>query len=484
VAVLLSTTACGSTVRLSGAPVAGDGLEGVPGAPTAAAPAATGEAGAPVVAGPSGTTPPAVAAATATATAGSSATALATAPTGAAGAHLAPVLIGYTTARDAQQVFGGLGVSGVQVGDIDAEAAVMARDLNARGGLLGHPVQLLNHDFSTANATTNADGEQQRACSDFTQDHRVALVADTMSTAGPILHDCLVRHRIPLALDGAYIYRNVDYAPGVFGPSLMSQEDYIPALAKGLKAAGWFTGWDTAAGAPSQVAPVKLGLLHFDDPMWNTYAALWKKQAASLGYPIADEVTYSHNLDNVAAAAQSAVLRFRADGVTHVVNANILFYKAADAQGFHPRYAVDDTLKTPQLLTQNVGASQLHGAMGVGYQPLAEVNAPGDVTTSTTRCKKLMAAGGQRPTAALAEGVMLGVCDAFWLLEALVEAGGGFTPADLDRGADRVGSSFVPTLTYAAELSSKRHAPAAQVRPFAYQDACGCFTYVGPRRHL
>jgi hypothetical protein len=345
-------------------------------------------------------------------------------------------------------------------------------------------VQLLDHDFSTANAATNPDGEQQRACSDLTQDHHVALVADTMSTAGPILHDCLVKHHVPLALDGAYIYRNADYGPGVFGPSLMSQEDYLPAVAQGLKAAGWFTGWDTAAGGPSKVAPVKLGLMHFDDPLWNSYAALWKREAARLGYPIADEVTYSHDLNNLAAASQSAVLRFRADGVTHVVNANVVFYKAADAQGYHPRYAVDDTLKTPQLLTQNVGASQLHGAMGVGYQPLAEVNAPGDVTASTTRCKKLMAAAGQRPTAALAEGVMLGVCDAFWLLEALVEAGGGFTPAALDRGADRLGSSFVPTLTYAAELSSRRHAPASAVRPFAYQDACGCFTYVGPRRHL
>ncbi len=87
-----------------------------------------------------------------------------------------------------------------------------------------------------------------------------------------------------------------------------------------------------------------------------------------------------------AASTSAAVLRLKAQGITHMFNANLLFYQGAGSQRLHPRYAVDDTIDTPQLLAQNVGKEQLHGAMGAGYQPLNEVENFGSVGPAADQC--------------------------------------------------------------------------------------------------
>jgi hypothetical protein len=476
---LAFAVACGSTVpagrqaaalRESGLGESGLGgptpTSGVPGAPALLSPSGTpGLAGPPGAAqGPTGSAVPDVGPSTG----------------GPTRRSTAPLLIGYTTAHDLQRTSGALGLTGVDTGDVDAVVAALAADLNARGGLLGRPVRLLGHDFSSANAQTNRDGEQQRACTDFTQDHHVDVVIDTVLGAGEGVRACLAKAGVPLFVGAAYTFGDKELAGPIYSGSIMSVDEYVPALVAGLARGGWFTGWNTVNGTPSTTAPVKVGLMHFDDPTWNTYAKHWKQEAARLGYPIVDEVTYPHDTGTVASTTQNAVLKFRSEGITHVVNANILFYKGADTQGYHPRYEVDDTLVTPQLLTENETASQLRGSMGVGYMPIAEVDNPGDVTSATARCRTLMARAGQRPTGQLAEGVMQIACDGFFLLDALATAGGGLTTAQLNHGADVVGSSYTPVSTYTARLSARRHGGASSVRPFAYVEACGCFRYTGP----
>jgi hypothetical protein len=190
-----------------------------------------------------------------------------------------------------------------------------------------------------------------------------------------------------------------------------------------------------------------------------------------------DEVeAHSTDLNDNSSSTSAAVLRFRAKGITHVIDANLIFFQTADSQDYHPRYVIQDTINTPALLAKNVSASQLHGSMGAGYLPLYEVDDPRDPSAEATRCKAMMRAAGEDTSQAIALAVMLHACDAVFFLEKALTAGGAITPAALRAGSAALGP--IPShLTYGTLVATGKRDGASRIRDFEYVDACSCFRH-------
>src|SRR5690349_22550034 len=78
------------------------------------------------------------------------------------------------------------------------------------------------------------------------------------------------------------------------------------------------------------------------------------------------------------AQISSAVLKFRSDGVTHVLIwddngvATLFFMQQADNQGYRPRYGINSG-NNMQVVAQVVSKSQLTGATGIGWTPAFDI---------------------------------------------------------------------------------------------------------------
>ena len=249
-----------------------------------------------------------------------------------------------------------------------------------------------------------------------------------------------------------------------------------------LAAQGFFRPWDARAGDPG-TAPVKIGVQAFDNEQGRHYVALLDRALRKHGFRVDERDLHSTDVGENASATSAAVLRFAARGVTHVFNANVLFYKDAESQGYYPRYALDDTIATPALMAQNVGRpgvkGPLHGAMGAGYLPAYEVPDPKDVSPAATRCKQMMTKAGEDLSQSLTLVLVLHVCDAMTFLDAAMESGGELSGAGMQRGLASL-RGYESTVTYSGRPTATNHDGASRIRDFVYDDPCGCFVFPTP----
>jgi ABC-type branched-subunit amino acid transport system substrate-binding protein len=390
-------------------------------------------------------------------------------------------VVGYITQKDTATAGAALGLSGIATGDPDNQMRAMAASINARGGFLGHRIVLVSHDVRTSEATSNPAQAAAAACAALVE-KKAAIVVNPGSN--PDLLACLKKNGIIVVGSTAVASGSSAFAPGlpgIYAPSAMSVDRYLPAVVDRLHAQGFFSRWDVRTGGPG-VAPVKIGVQQFDNAAGRHYVAVLDKALRRYGLKIDEKDLHSTDIGQNASATSAAVLRFSANGVTHMFSANVLFYKGADSQGYKPRYAIDDTVPTPALLAQNVGKSQLHGAMGAGYLPIYEVPTPQDVSPSARRCRELMRKAGENLSQSLTVAYVLHVCDAMNFLERGFAAGGAVSAVGLQQGLSRMGR-FESSLTYRSSPTPGHHDGAAAVRDFVYDDDCGCFAFVSTQIH-
>ena len=85
---------------------------------------------------------------------------------------------------------------------------------------------------------------------------------------------------------------------------------------------------------------------------------------ARAGYPPTAQFNYTVSASGTTSNLSSAVLQFRARGVTHVFstdNGYASFLSSANSQHYYPRSAIT-TFDTPQLLQHNAPKKELAGA--------------------------------------------------------------------------------------------------------------------------
>ncbi|MCA1617199.1 MAG: hypothetical protein LC729_01825, partial [Acidobacteria bacterium] len=160
------------------------------------------------------------------------------------------------------------------------------------------------------------------------------------------------------------------------------------------------------------------------------------------------------------------------------------FMISADKQQYAPRYGLNSQMGATVLartLDPDTANRQFANSRAVGWLPQADV--PGDErpqSSTYVRCLKIMRDHNVQMSSSNAEGQALQICDSAWFLKAAIEAGGDGSVLNQQvyaNGVARLGSSYVPTLTFLTSVAATRHDGAGGAAHMSYDTSCTCFHY-------
>lgn len=397
----------------------------------------------------------------------------------ARGVTATTITIGIAVATGTDALASSLGISGAgSVPTQDVIKAVVA-DVNKSGGVLGRKLAVVVHTFDAAKGIANPEQTIAEICADYRDDHKVFAVMFDVTL--PSLRKCLADMGSPLVvLNGYTIMPASAYTDHggnfMYGPDSITTDRLAELFIQSLMARSFTEKWNTTAGGPGAL-PVKLGVIHVDAPDQNALYAGYATELGKRGLKFADTVTYSQNADAALAATQNAVLKFRADGITHVFGASAFFLRAAESQGYRPRYAYLPGLGT--IGTDNSPAAQMKGALTVGWSPMSDVpNAqyPGD-TTAAKHCRAVMKGANLSTSNRTDIQTMFAICDAVYSVRDALTAGQVASVSGLRQGFEAMGTRFGTALTFAALLAPNHHYGVDSVRDMAWDSQCSCLKY-------
>jgi hypothetical protein len=395
------------------------------------------------------------------------------------------IKIGITTASNGGDTAKSLGIKGVNQGDQVAQYQAVANYIAKHGGILGRKIVFARYDVNVAQSANDPDGVAQAACTYFTEDQHVYAVVNTIPIAS--MRACLAAHHTPTINADQTTIGQAEfdkYASLLFGAGSMTSDLAYKLQIDSLYERGFFKGWDTLNGAAGN-APMKIGILYPDTVDGR---AIWKlnlRYLAAHGLKPTDTVGYPGTLDGVTSASHSAVLRFKQDGITHVIGSGLVFWEDAESQHYRPRYEIIPG--GGYLVGANAPAAQMHGAMTVGWVPAIDVDAshdPGDPTSATGLCKAIMKANGQDYTDRTTLASMEQVCDVLFVLKDSLAAEQQISVPALRTGIEQLGTQWLSSQTWVSTFSPRRHASASAVRDQSYVDSCSCFAYVNKRNRI
>ena len=194
----------------------------------------------------------------------------------------------------------------------------------------------------------------------------------------------------------------------------------------------------------------------------------------------------------LAAAVSNAVLRFRSDGVTHVLILDasgvltLLFLNTAESQRYRPRYGFNSQ-NGPQALADpgNIQTIQLVGSKGIGWIPAIDItpaqNPPNGPYSNDTRrrCLAVMAKHGITFPNANAEAVAEAHCNTVFFFKHVfdVMGAGDVTRDRFMATVDRLGTGFQAAGTFVSRFGPGRHDGIGAVRHYAHDGGCDCMKY-------
>jgi hypothetical protein len=492
--VLSAVVGCGSTIQVSGTAAVPGGLDSGLGVPDGSTPLTplqpTGTTA--VASGGSGTTPSG---------SGTGADPLQPggAGIGAPGAVAkpgAPVRLGVVQG-DASALLAAFGAQGPS--DPFAPAKRLIAYLNGHGGIAGRRIEPV---YVLVDAT-NPDGasEAQRACAALTQDHHVDLVL-----AGGMLSDvflsCLQQKGISSFDTTPWLWDRVQLAlhPNLYAIDALSEERYAAALVNVSIDRGVLKRGDT------------LGVLTEDCP-WgprvynNTVVPLAKSHGVKT-----EMATFrcAQSLSGTAVAqattdAQSAVLKFRSAGVTHVIVLTaaegfivVQFQNNAGGQQYHPKYLI-----TSNAFPYNNGrrdgavmfaSDAVANMSGIGFKPYIDIGeyakpAGTPQAAAQAACRRMdpqmgLAASTTDKTHWQQVDAFYSLCDSLLALRSVLELNGlRFGLSDVRRGFMQVLGTFVGAGNAGGPYDpiSNRPDGIGQVQPFSWSTSENRFVYTGKR---
>ena len=384
------------------------------------------------------------------------------------------IKIGIFTVAGFSTFGSSLGIS-VSTGDQAAEAKAVITYLNAHGGIAGRQIIPVFHDESVAGAASNYEAEMQATCSSWTQDDHVYAVASPVGTNGSSLYDCLAHAGVITSSAGESRdaqfftqYANTFYMPVEMNLTRIMR-DNVDALS-----AGSFWG-----------ANPKIGVIRLDSPEEKRAVSQGLLPGlAAHGLKLAD--TFALAADGGTTQYQSAVLRFQAEGITHVLftyASPLLFMEDAESQHYHPHYGIHSRSSPAALLQGNVPSDQLAGTMGMGWQQYNDVDAahdPGPPSARAKLCLQLMQQAGQNTKSGATALIGLWYCDALFFLRDALAGAPSYSLSGFRTGAEKL-SRYEAASTFRSTFGPGRlHDGASAYRLFAFHTACSCFEYVSP----
>ena len=206
---------------------------------------------------------------------------------------------------------------------------------------------------------------------------------------------------------------------------------------------GYFNGWDANLGQASSAAATKVGVLTYDHPEWNRALPRLLSGLSSQGHAVSPEdvikVQWPNSTSdtrNLVTAVGNAELKFRQDGVNHVIllDANglllLFFSRAAQGQHYYPRYGLDSGSGAQTLESgSDVDPQQLNGAVGFAWSPGIDLTPSAAAKYEPPRMKACLEMIDKRTGQSLesqpnAAGIAVSFCDMMYLLKWGVEHAG------------------------------------------------------------
>lgn len=364
----------------------------------------------------------------------------------------------------------------------DATKAVVAY-VNSHGGIDGRKIIPY---YVARNSASQDPNQMDSICAKMTEDdHVFAVVTNYTSGSEP----CYVKHHTLLLNDD-----NIDgkpaettWNPYVWSPGLVTSEGLYAALMDSLIARGYFSGG------------VKLGILSYDDAMTKyVYETSVQPRLAALHVqPEIFYIGYNDTTEQFAKDTQAAELRFKADGVNHVMfmagggGAPLIFMNTAETQRYHPRYALTTSDSPAFLLQGKAPNDQLHNSIGAGVSELTDVDAtrgdPYPTGPGEQQCYQVLKAAGQPPQSrATAFGAEF-ICDGAFMLQAAARGLGAALSIQTWAGqAERLGRTFQAaySLPDGTDFVPGSRAGQDVYRYLAFIDSCECFKYTSGNRQI
>lgn len=388
-----------------------------------------------------------------------------------------PIQIGVLLTKNAAAYGDAFGAD-LNAGDAQAQAQAVVAEVNRTGGVGGRRVDPV---FATVDPTSSQPyaSQAQAICDHWTQDNRVEVaVSSVVAFAPELLPSCLQQRGVAyltndlLGVDDTTLRSLTGYV----NPGSPSLDRLAGALVDGFAATGFLT------------KSSRIGLVRYDTPYQQRPAQRSLKPAlARHGLQLVSEaaVPWPDSLSGSGpsvSAVQSAVLRFRSDGVTHAMflahGMSFMFMTVAEQQGYRPAYALSSVDEAALLLQGTVPPAQLEKARGLGWRPTADVDAGKDPGGNPTvvRCKHVMARAGQDVSTRVKQESAYAYCDGLFLLQ----AAGGRGALDRQSAVTRIeslGTTYRSALALRSRFGPGRHDGPMALRPFAFRSDCSCFAY-------
>lgn len=476
------------------APATSGGTSGGPGAITAGS---AGGAAQPLIPGHgTGTT----ADGGTTGTSGTGTTGGATAQTGI-GITPTTIIIGvvYSSGDDAANRALG---NNLTTGDQQADGQAVIDDINAHGGVAGRKLKAVWYDFQETDARPYSTIDDE-ACAKFTQDNHVFAVA------GDGLTDefaACVTHAGALMVASASHLIDPDKAyfqkyPYVFSVGYLTQDRMMAEEVRSLVRQNYFSGWNTTTGNAANAVPAKLGILSYDTQSWSTpLHNVMLPALARAGHPVdpanVQQVAFPQGTNEVGttvAQIQNAVLKFRQNGVTHVIildaNGSMALYALNNmrAQHYYPRLGINSATGVEALASQyHQDVQSFNGAVGLGWSPLLDLpNGAGDkyFTPHTKACIRMVEKRtGQSFPDTNSASIALGYCDEIYMIGDAINKAGAVVNRDTAAAAiEAIGGTFPASGALSFYFSPTRHDGVEDGYDLEFDSKCACSKYVsGP----
>lgn len=396
-----------------------------------------------------------------------------------AGVTSKSILIGVETAKDINAATAAVGAS-TDNPEEGAVAQAVIDYVNKHGGIAGRQVKAVFHEKDSTQGTWETHAAA--TCAAFTEDNHVFAAIDSSVGGNDSLASCLAQHGVPLMETDfwpfdAEAYKRLGHF--LYQPSRMAPERAMAVYIDGLVSLGYF---DKGAN---------VGLIGFDAAPFQRMSAAMKARMAYHHLTLADERTTitPHGVADfgeLGAQISNAIISFRAKGVDHVIFSEyagqlpFLFLKAADAQGFHPRYGFNSISRANTQASQ--GPASMTGAVNVGWLPTDDVDVSKEYRGGAFQtCMEAAHQGGISGSPSGQRLYTSIFCDALLFLKAGLEKATALTPAGFEDAVGRLGRSYDSPGTYATNFFPGRHDGAAAVRYSKYDVGCQCMVYANDR---
>jgi hypothetical protein len=490
VTALALMTGCGSTVQTSGnAAVVGTNGLAVPGstAPSAAAgggltvpsaspgsvAAGTSSTGA-VVPGTTATTGTTTASGSAPITSGGGSTGLT--PSRAPGVTNSKVFVGFPTSSQAAAGDRAIGAAGAAPSYDQRDVINAVIDYaNKHGGFAGRQMQAIYYDY---NLTDDTNSQDQAACAHWTQDNKVAAI---VTGSHDILTAC-AENNAALPVD---VLSASDFTkwPHLVDPEGIALSRIGAVTTTGLYRAHYFTG--------------KLGLVTWDDARYRAslkdgYEPALSKYGVkvwqSAFIPVPQQLGA---LSDTTAAVSSAINKFRALGIDHVIvqdgaagvfsgaGLTLEWMNQAKSQHYYPRYG-QNSANAPGW--DVLPADQMDNALAID-------NSDGDVkfdkgwhpNPHREKCFKIEADAGYPVHSSNQndEGIAAQACDIVFMLQRALNAVSVISNDALVQTITGFGKTLGSALVYGNYFFKGRRDGGNMVRTEIYHQKCRCLEFLG-----